>query len=75
MKTEERWNDQEVANVEQSMLNRLQQKIKDQRLWQPGFQQKEWKKLKAFLIPVELILDNGTRVGVEPKYLPNLTVL
>lgn len=33
------------------------------------------KKLKAFLIPAELILDNGAGVGVEPKYLANLTVL
>lgn len=30
------------------------------------------KKLKAFLIPAELILAG---VGVEPKYLANLTVL
>lgn len=74
MKTEERCNDQEVANVEQSMLNRLQQKIKDLRLWQLGFEQKEWKNWKA-LIPAEWVLDNGAGMGVEPKYLASLTVL
>jgi len=40
MKEEERCNDQEVSNVKQS-VQRLRWKIRDLRLLQPSFEQKE----------------------------------
>lgn len=57
MKKEERYNDQDVTNVEQS-VQRLEWKIGDLRLSQPGSEQKEWRCWKA-LFWVALVLDKG----------------